>query len=108
MRWYNDVIIIFVIVLFLFADIGHNNMIVHAHSWYDTDCCNERDCAPAKVEHLPDGKIKLSNERGWVIVDPKIKPPRPSQDEQYHVCFYAALPENIERVPLCWYAPAGM
>lgn len=56
---------------------------VFAHSWYDADCCSQKDCEPMAADYLPveDGAYILPNgER--VSVDKT----RPSLDGRYHWC----------------------
>jgi hypothetical protein len=65
-------------------------IVVEAHEWYDDDCCNENDCAPAiKVEHDPTRKgmwITTKHSRGFVAYS-RSNVFRASQDQQYHACF---------------------
>lgn len=91
-----------------------------AHSWYDIECCSDRDCAPAsKIETLPNGVMRItvilpipySNKREkapyTVDVDfeklPKDKI-KSSKDENIHLCL--SIFETPPRI-LCIYLPEG-
>jgi hypothetical protein len=88
----------------------------HEPHWYDHECCNERDCAPA----LP-GRV-VEERGGWLIRmrpgehpafppgsvsqdyfvphgDPRI---RPSKDERAHPCVTPGA-----KTLLCVYVPMG-
>jgi hypothetical protein len=78
-----------------------------AHSWYELECCDTRDCeplAPDQVKVTPDGYITPD---GQLI---KFGEARVSADRDYHWCKYQ---KNSTAViwPLdkraCFYAPAG-
>lgn len=79
------------------------------HSWYDLDCCSQRDCAPAdEVVFNGDGATIVTitlNEKKYTIVYPKNFPKdkiRPSHDGKYHGCAQV----NVEPpAPLCLYVP---
>lgn len=78
-----------------------------AHSWYDSVCCNNRDCVPSSEEYLtftkegitvtlhpgdhPLVKKSVTRHFPWAQV-------RPSQDADVHIC---ALSQSI----LCVYVP---
>lgn len=71
-----------------------------SHSWYDPDCCGGNDCEPVKVQVDSGGNFAvLKNGQKWYI-DKSYKPPRPSQDENYHVCIH------MNQV-WCLYVPTG-
>jgi hypothetical protein len=76
----------------------------HAHSWYPTDCCHDRDCRPVPVESVretPDGYL-LSD--GTLIPYAEAKH---SPDGQFHICRYESTNNVIldtERKP-CFWAP---
>lgn len=80
-----------------------------AHSWYDTYCCNDGDCAP-----IPASSVTPTDD-GWVITlkpgdHPMVTEPithtfkyvrtRQSQDDQFHLCLYPTQHEVQ-----CFYAP---
>jgi hypothetical protein len=74
---------------------------VGAHSWYDTYCCNTKDCAPvvaSTVVVTPDGwRVTLGPGDHPLVTKPimalvpftssKI---RRSQDSDFHVCVFPA------------------
>ena len=74
-------IVILMIVLCMFALLAAWVASVHAHSWYDPDCCSDRDCAPAEVLEV-DGRIVLRNQHGMAPLPPTLTP-RTSRDELY-------------------------
>jgi hypothetical protein len=53
------------------------------HSWYDPECCSDRDCAPMTYvpKPLPGGAYLLDT--GEVVDRSKVKW---SRDEHYHLC----------------------
>jgi hypothetical protein len=74
-----------------------------AHSWYDQDCCHDRDCGPVSMEdveelangdwrYIPENKI-FSKAEGRV---------RPSHDGKFHVCL-----QPHTRFPYCIYILQG-
>lgn len=77
-----------------------------SHEFYDPWCCSGQDCAPAQVEHLPDGSIRATTKYGTAVFPPSIRR-RPSPDGRYHACIppWAKTPEGKAR---CIYAPAGV
>lgn len=63
---------------------------VKAHSWYDDDCCNERDCAPvlAMSYNKLTKRYTVATKHGktsFSMKDEHIKH-RVSQDGSVHVC----------------------
>lgn len=71
-----------------------------AHSWYDKDCCDERDCRPAtpeEVQVVPNGFTVRY--KGMVRNFSRTEF-RPSQDGRYHIC---VTPVIIR----CLYVPGG-
>lgn len=70
------------------------------HSWYDPDCCSDRDCAVAEVLEV-DGRIVLRNQYGMAPLPPTLIP-RTSRDENWHACF-----DYTKTNLRCVYAPAG-
>ncbi len=82
-----------------------------AHSFYDHECCHDRDCAPAKdVKYLDDGTIIVQivlEGKLHTITYPKDFPRekiKSSKDERVHGCaFVRSNPPD----PLCLYLPAG-
>lgn len=71
--------------------------------WYDSACCNQRDCKP-----VADGDVEFADMDGPIV---RYKPTgnvfhrsqfRRSQDERYHVCI------NPAGTSLCFYDRAGM
>lgn len=77
---------------------------------YDSWCCNNQDCAPAKVQFLGDGKIKATTKHGTAVFDlqtigrHRIKP---STDGQYHACIPWWGKTDKEKAR-CLYVPAGI
>ncbi len=60
-----------------------------AHSWYDNECCSDRDCWPMGVDsdaREPDPKVVPGGYRthdGVFVAEPDT---RSSRDGRYHVC----------------------
>lgn len=77
----------------------------YPHSWYDPDCCHDKDCAPVadNVVEVTPGGFYIKD--GWNVFiergSPKI---RQSQDAHYHVCGYKA---SMMTVVYCLYVPSG-
>jgi hypothetical protein len=72
------------------------------HGWYDSWCCDQRDCAP-----VPQGTTIVPAPQGYVVSIPGQEPRlflqsavRPSQDGEVHVCIYRGEAR-------CLYMPAG-
>jgi hypothetical protein len=71
-----------------------------AHSWYDIDCCDTRDCRPAEageVTVVPDGfDVRVGTQfRHFARTEF-----RQSQDARFHIC---VTPATIR----CLYVPGG-
>ena len=78
----------------------------YGHSWYDRDCCDEKDCRPSplgEVTLVPGGYEFRLNGTGkmyfYPIGDPHL---RPSQDGRFHAC-----PIHYQEIPRCIYTPGG-
>lgn len=69
---------------------------------YDIGCCSNRDCAPAEVTWLPDGRIEAKTIHGTAVFDLN-QQIRPSTDGQWHACIVPS--SNKGR---CLYGPAGI
>lgn len=54
------------------------------HSWYDSDCCSDKDCsrAPMAIVEMHDG-YHLADGRTVPYRDPRV---RQSADSDFHVC----------------------
>lgn len=90
-----------------------------AHSWYDYDCCSDRDCQAISADRvtitdegyrvtLEDGDhLMVSGTFSGMILhgDEDI---RPSQDGQYHACVSAPAMGSGIQMLLCLYAPLGV
>jgi len=81
--------------------------IAKAHSWYELECCDTRDCEP-----IPADQVKVTPE-GFITPDGQLIPfasARVSADRDYHWCKYqknstAVIWPHEKRA--CFYAPAG-
>mgnify|MGYP001544802007 CR=1 FL=1 len=77
-----------------------------AHSWYDQECCNDQDCAPAKQVTEVHNGWKVIDSKGAEHFVPRYGGPRikPSRDEKYHIC----VNEDEIGYPyvLCLYIPS--
>jgi hypothetical protein len=53
------------------------------HSWYDWECCSDRDCGPINYVPvpLPNGSFQLPT--GEIVPKERVKW---SRDEHYHLC----------------------
>jgi hypothetical protein len=60
-----------------------NASVAFGHSWYDAECCSDRDCAPIEYapRPLPGGSFLLNT--GEVVEPGRVKW---SRDEHYHLC----------------------
>ena len=76
------VIIALLWVAFLLGVLGKSAL---PHSWYDYECCTDRDCGPINYvpTPLPNGAFQLPT--GEVIPKERVKW---SRDEHYHLCRY--------------------
>ena len=73
-----------------------------SHNWYDSWCCDQRDCAP-----VPAGTTITPAPSGYMVAVPGREPRlflqsavRPSQDGEIHICIYRGEAR-------CLYMPAG-
>lgn len=73
---------------------------IQAHSWYDKDCCSDKDCSEV-IDKQDDGhgNLILTSKHGTVLVSPAF-PRKPSQDENEHICI-------VGKLLLCYYVPGG-
>lgn len=80
---------------------------VKAHSWYDKECCDVRDCEP-----LSPDRVKVTPE-GYVTPDGQLVPfgqARVSADKDFHWCKYQKDSTKVihpHEKRMCFYAPAG-
>ena len=80
---------------------------VFAHSWYDLECCDLRDCEP-----MPKGSVILTPQ-GYYLPNGVTVPydqARPSMDEDYHWCRWNKDSPVVIHPPgknICFYAPLG-
>lgn len=70
---------------------------VLAHSWYDPQCCDGRDCEVYihEIVPLPGGDYRLAN--GQIVKASSVKR---SQDDKFHLCRW-------DGVISCFYVPDG-
>jgi len=74
-----------------------------AHLWYPKACCNDQDCFRAtRVEHLPDGSLRIHTDHLSVIVPPSYVS-FPSLDNDAHVCVYRDIRGRYQ--PRCVFLP---
>jgi hypothetical protein len=80
--------------------------IVSGHSWYDAECCSDKDCFPAKnvVYYSYDSSYTADVHGRHVRVGPEVKK-LPSRDGGYHACLRdrPGMPVKVK----CWYVPAN-
>ena len=80
--------------------------LVSGHSWYDADCCSDKDCFPAAnvVYYSYDGSYTADVHGRHVRVGPEVKK-LPSRDGGYHACLRdrPGMPVRVK----CWYVPAN-
>lgn len=71
-----------------------------AHSWYDYDCCHDRDCWP-----LPAFSVEATSQ-GWKILETGETIPfsqaRKSKDDDFHICRRGGKKDGEI---ICLYAP---
>jgi hypothetical protein len=78
---------------------------VKAHSWYDPECCSDKDCEPIPhetVQVTPAGYL-------WAGILIPFAEARISMDRDYHVCrgvYTGTLIQPSFKKP-CFYAPMG-
>jgi hypothetical protein len=73
------------------------------HSWYDPECCSDRDCKPVyapeeDLEELPNGAWR-HKPSGLTFKREDVKP---SKDRHFHVCIHPTL-----NIPYCIYILQG-
>lgn len=77
----------------------------YPHSWYDRDCCDDKDCRPARPDEVvtvPGGFLvtvtmdAVTETHFFTKGDPKV---RFSQDGRFHVC----VNHYGKGTPLSWY-----
>lgn len=78
-----------------------------AHSWYDPRCCTSKDCHRAsKIEALPNGDRLVTADNGLVVrVKAGFERVHPSQDNDFHICYYFSW--RGEPVARCLYVPGA-
>jgi hypothetical protein len=91
----------------------HEHGVGEIPDWYDSDCCNRRDCHP-----VPDNQIDFdTDEQGGPVVihryDLNELPIvyektrwRQSKDERYHACYFKDTKGQITR--FCIYLRVGI
>lgn len=58
-----------------------------AHSWYPTECCSDKDCAPVAESEIKDGgSTFIYKGIHFPKRDAKVSP-----DDKYHVCYRNGL-----------------
>lgn len=77
-----------------------------AHSFYDIECCSERDCeplAPDQVRVTPQGYV-LPNGQTVAFGQERVSP-----DRDYHWCRYPGTVPLVAPTDrkVCFYAPMG-
>lgn len=104
--------------------------LVNAHSWYDPECCDNRDCVPVtKVEYLGHatvyhtmqyGPITITNEEMRTQTQGGVQfSIRPSQDSKYHICVITYMPaiedwepgsgpQEVDKEVRCLYVPGAV
>ena len=81
-----------------------------AHSWYQSDCCSDRDCAPVEemVWVVPAGggapRLVVTTEHGKAII-PHGFPVKESRDGRMHVCM---RDHYGEMTVICIFVPPSM
>jgi hypothetical protein len=101
MKRYLGHITLIVAFIFLFAITGS----VFSHSWYDTWCCSDRDCAEVTArEETGHGDLIVTSKHGTVTISPTMQR-LPSQDGKEHVCIRSD--EDGKKHAICYYAPGG-
>jgi hypothetical protein len=80
--------------------------IVSGHSWYDADCCSDKDCFPAAnvVYYAYDRSYTADVHGRHVRIGPEVRK-LPSRDGGYHACLRdrPGMPVRVK----CWYVPAN-
>lgn len=85
---------------------------VRAHSFYDLECCSDKDCWPMGKDSDAREPDPTMEPGGYVTFDGIFVPhdeTRPSPDGRFHICRYggAANGQVIQpsRRPICMWAP---
>lgn len=116
------ILTVFGILLLLYSIAVCSSFRVHAHEWYDPDCCSDRDCAPViKSEPYQGGTLlftkhgKVFLPKDWNLPDKKMGfKIRESQDTNMHACIvfdeYNSAVKKGEAMGylLCLYVPGAM
>ena len=80
--------------------------IVSSHSWYDAECCSDKDCFPAAnvVYYSYDRSYTADVHGRHVRVGPEVRK-LPSRDGGYHAWLRdrPGMPVKVK----CWYVPAN-
>ena len=84
----------------------------HEHNGmkYDPWCCSGKDCAPAQVEFIGNGKIRATTKHGTGVFDMRSLPRhrlKTSTDGQFHACL-AWWGKTAAEKARCIYVPAGI
>jgi hypothetical protein len=74
------------------------SLIHKAHSWYPSDCCNEKDCRPIAADQVRETPSGYQLWDGREIPYPKA---RQSPDGEFHLC------ESLQGAILCFYSNKG-
>lgn len=71
-----------------------------SHSWYDPDCCSDRDCRPVDADDMAEigGGCWKYLPTGATFCGNRV---RPSKDKHWHVCI------SNNNVPYCAYIQMG-
>ena len=79
---------------------------VLGHSWYDADCCSDKDCFPAtNVKYYAYDRSYTADVHGHhVRVGPEVRKLL-SLDAGYHACIRAR--PGMEIRVKCWYVPGN-
>lgn len=87
--------------LFLFSIIFD----VKAHSWYDSQCCSDKDCSVVlDTQEDGHGNLIVTSKHGTVFISKEFTR-RPSQDENDHICI---INYNGKLMVLCYYVATGI
>lgn len=95
------IIAILIIILFIGFALQKATTPANAHSWYDGDCCSDRDCRPisaSEVRELAWDRV-LDLVSGQEVRGAQI---RQSKDGDWHICNVAG---DRKARPLCVYRP---
>jgi hypothetical protein len=87
---------------------------VSAHSWYDSSCCSDKDCAPIPFEAvrvtedgyevtLMPGEHPMVRKRLFQIIPFGSEDILQSQDMQYHACVIPGSPTTGIPYIACFY-----